>query len=272
MKHWTLDDIQWELFDSSKVDPETLKIIKAASLVEFNSSDYATYLKNIFPSDKAFCKAVDQWAKEEIQHGEVLAKWAKVADPNFDFDKSLKKFKDGYSLDLETDESIRGSRCGELISRCVVEIGTSSYYSAIKDSTQEPVLQQICQKIASDEFRHYKLFYDFMKHYIDVDELNLFKRLKVAIGRIRESEDDELAYAYYAANANENEKYDHEKFMASYLYRAYNFYRPHHFQRIVSMGFKAIGLKANDRVSNFTANTYYKFMQFRLKQYAKKAA
>ena len=47
-----------------------------------------------------------------------------------------------------------------MIARCVVESGTSSYYSAIRDATEEPVLQEIAGRIAADEYRHYKLFYD----------------------------------------------------------------------------------------------------------------
>ena len=31
MKSWTLDDIHWDRFDRAKVDPELVKIVKAAS-------------------------------------------------------------------------------------------------------------------------------------------------------------------------------------------------------------------------------------------------
>jgi len=41
---WTLDDIAWDRFDRTKVDPELLRIVKAASLVEYNGADYAQYL------------------------------------------------------------------------------------------------------------------------------------------------------------------------------------------------------------------------------------
>jgi len=54
---------------------------------------------------------------------------------------------------------VRGSRSGELIARCVVETGTSSYYTAIADATDEPLLKTYAGHIASDELRHYKLFY-----------------------------------------------------------------------------------------------------------------
>ena len=39
MSHWTLDDLPWQDFDPQKVDPETVRIVKAAGLVEFNGHD-----------------------------------------------------------------------------------------------------------------------------------------------------------------------------------------------------------------------------------------
>ena len=53
-KHWQLEDIPWERFDRAKVDADLLKVIKAASLVEYNGADYATYLCNVFSDDEAF--------------------------------------------------------------------------------------------------------------------------------------------------------------------------------------------------------------------------
>ena len=53
-RHWTLDDLPWDQFDASKVDPEVLKIVKAAAMVEYNGRDYATYLCNVFHDDPEF--------------------------------------------------------------------------------------------------------------------------------------------------------------------------------------------------------------------------
>ena len=92
---------------------------------------------------------------------------------------------------------MRGSRTGELIARCVVETGTSSYYAALGEATDEPVLKEICRRIAGDELRHYKLFYGFMKRYLAREPLGILARLKVALGRVAETGDDELPYAYF---------------------------------------------------------------------------
>ena len=83
---------------------------------------------------------------------------------------------------LDADASVRGSRTGELIARCMVETGTSSYYTALAEATEEPVLQQICRLIAADEFRHFKLFYDHMRRYLEREQIGLPRRLRIAAG------------------------------------------------------------------------------------------
>ena len=42
--HWTLDDIPWDAFDPARVDPELLRAVKAAALVEHNDDEYVSYL------------------------------------------------------------------------------------------------------------------------------------------------------------------------------------------------------------------------------------
>ena len=197
MKHWRLEHIAWDRFDPAKVDPATIPLVKAAAMVERNGTDYAIYLGRVFHDDPDFRAAADYWAEEEVQHGEALGKWAMLADPGWDYPAAFARYKAGYSLPLDAAASVRGSRTGELIARCMVETGTSSYYTALADATQEPVLGQICRHIAADEFRHFKLFYDHMRRYLGREQIGLPRRLMIAAGRITESEDDELAYAWH---------------------------------------------------------------------------
>src|SRR4029078_12521937 len=169
---WTVDEIAWDRFDAAKVDPEILRNIKAAAMVERNGGDYGIYLGRVFVDDPRFTEDVDRWATEEIQHGMALGRWAQLADPSWDFDAAFARFRAGYQLPLEATASVRGSQAGEMMARCIVETGTSSYYSALKDATEGPVLKQIRAKIAADEFRHYKLFYDHMRRCLQRDRLS----------------------------------------------------------------------------------------------------
>ncbi len=261
--HWNLDDISWERFDASKVDPELVKIVKAASMVEYNGGDYATYLCNVFPDDPEFQAAARSWAKEEVQHGAALARWAKLADDSFDFEDSFGRFRDGYKIATDANDSIRGSRSGELVARCIVEVGTSSYYASIGATTEEPVLREICRNIAADELRHYKLFYSHLRRYLEHEGIGRWKRLAVALSRIGESEDDELAYAFYAANENRDTPYNRKTCGQAYMKRAFACYRRPQVQRAVAMIFKAAGLNPQGRGASLAAHAAYGFIRLR---------
>lgn len=242
MKHWTLADIAWDQFDQTKIDRDLIPVVKTASLVERNSADYAAYLCNVFPDDPEFQEAARGWAAEEAQHGEALGRWAELADPGFDFRAAFRRFVDGYRIPVDSVASVRGSRSGELIARCVVESGTSSFYSAIRDGTEEPVLRAICHRIAGDEFRHYKLFYEYLQRYQPEERPWLLQRLKVACGRFLEVGDDELSFAYHCANEPEG-GYDRFRANEAYKRRASRYYRRAHVQRAVNMMLKASGVR-----------------------------
>lgn len=272
MKHWRLEHIAWDRFDPSKVDPATIPLVKAAAMVERNGTDYAVYLGRVFHDDPDFRAAADYWAEEEVQHGEALGRWAMLADPGWDYPAAFARYKAGYSLPLDAEASVRGSRTGELIARCMVETGTSSYYTALADATQEPVLGQICRHIAADEFRHFKLFYDHMRRYLGRERIGLPRRLMIAAGRITESEDDELAYAWHCGNEPAGTAYDRRRCIAAYMAPAIGFYRFRHVERGMGMIFKSVGLPPRGRLSDLTAKGMWRLLHWRGRRLARQAA
>ena len=268
MKHWRLEDVAWDGFDASKVDPDIVKLVKSAAMVERNGTDYAVYLCRVFREDPAFCQAADYWAVEEVQHGDALGKWAEMADPGWSFADSFQRYRDGYKLPLDADASVRGSKTGELIARCMVETGTSSYYTALADATNEPVLEQVCRLIAADEYRHFKLFLDHLRRYLDREKIGVLRRVKIALGRITESEDDELAYAFHCGNEPRDMPYLHERCIAGYMGRAMGFYRFNHIERSMGMVLKAVGLPPRGRLSAVTARLFWSILRRRRKRFA----
>lgn len=272
MKNWTLDDIEWDRFDPSKVDPEILKIVKAAAMVERNGVDYGVYLSNVFADDQEFRALAPVWAQEEVVHGMALGRWAQMADPSFDFDAAFRTFTESYKLPLDATTSVRGTRAGELMARCIVETGTSTFYAALRDASGEPALKQICAFIAADELRHYKLFYTHMRRYLAVEGLGRWGRLRVGLGRLRELEDDELACAYFAANAAPGEAYDRKRFTSEYMRRAYGIYRPGHLDRGVAMILKAAGLPANGRLRDWVTRLGYRLLRSRVAKFERASA
>lgn len=263
MKHWRIDDVAWERFDASKLDRDVVPLVKAAAMVERNGADYGVYLNRVFADDANFRQAANNWAEEEVQHGDALGRWAMLADPTWNYEMAFERYRAGYKVPLDATSSIRGSRTGELIARCIVETGTSSYYSALADAADEPVLRQICKNIAADEFRHYKLFYDHMRRYLARERIGPARRLRVALGRIGESEDDELAFAWHCGNQPQSQAFVRSACAAAYMTRAMQFYRFRHVERGVGMVFKAIGVKPRGRLSVLAAKLAWRLLHWR---------
>ena len=262
MRNWTIDDIDWDRFDAARVDPGLLASVKAAALVEANGAIYATYLRHVFADDPDFRDAASAWAAEEQRHGEALGRWASLADPAFDYAASLARFRDGYSVPVDVEASVRGTRSGELIARCVVEAGTSSLYSAIAAASDEPVLAEICRRIAADEFRHYKLFHDTLRAYLAIEKIGRWRRIWVAFARILETEDDELAFAYHCAN-HPYRAYDQARCTRAFASRVYRTYRRVHLERAVAMILKAMGIPPRGWFGRGVARAAWQLVRWR---------
>ena len=267
---WQLDDVQWTAFDRSKAEPWMIAAIKAASLVELNAPDYVAYLKRVFKdSGPQTIAAIEQWGCEESQHGRALGRWAEMADPNFKLDEAFARFRDGYKaphFDGAEGTSVRGSLRGEMIARCVVESGTASYYTAIKDATDEPVLKEIAGRIAADEYRHYKLFYETLQAQNEPD-LPFWKKASVAVGRIAESDDDELSYAFYCANVSaadmQKKPYVRALYAKAQGYATMSIYRRNHIQRLVQMVAKAIGAAPQGHLARVASAVMWNVLRLR---------
>ncbi|MBN9545048.1 MAG: ferritin-like domain-containing protein [Alphaproteobacteria bacterium] len=266
---WKLEDVRWDAFDPAAVDPTLLAAIKAAALVEYNAPDYVTYLKRVFrDAGSRTLGDIERWGAEESQHGRALGRWAETADPQFSLEDAFARFRKGYSPahfnDLDAEGSVRGSRRAEMVARCVVESGTSSYYSAIRDATDEPVLKEIAGRIAADEYRHYKLFYDTL-HRQDEPEMSFWRKLWVAVTRVRESDDDELAYAYYCANVPADQEaarpYDRATYSRLAARTGMTIYRRQHIQRLVQMVAKVVGANPHGLLANWGGALLWRVMQ-----------
>ncbi len=265
---WTLADVSWHLFDAAAVDPTLLAAIKAAALVEYNAPDYVAYLKRVFGDSAPEALGwIERWGEEERQHGQALGRWAQTADPSFNLEEAFARFRKGYSpahFAGDGAQSVRGSRRGEMIARCVVESGTSSYYSAIRDATDEPVLKEIAGRISADEYRHYKLFYEVL-HKQDEPDMSFFRKLWVAIGRVRESDDDELAYAYYCANVPVDQEmarpYNRKLYSRAAAKASMSIYRRKHIQKLVQMVAKAVGADPHGKLADWCESLLWHKMQ-----------
>lgn len=144
----------------------------------------------------------------------------------------------------------------------MVETGTNSFYSALADATEEPVLKAICRRIADDEYAHYCLFQSYMKRYLKKEDLTLVEKLCVAFSRIAETEDDELATAYWAAN-RPGEVFDRRSNSVSYAHATLKFYQSKHIAHGIEMIFGALDLNPSGILGWFAVRAAGAFIWYR---------
>ena len=92
--------------------------------------------------------------------------------------------------------------------------------------------------------------------------------MQVAWGRAAETEDDELAFAYYAANhRHDGVAYDRKTFVERYARRTFRHYRYGHMERAFAMIFKAVGLKPHGWLNRVSAAIAHKLMMVRVRRF-----
>lgn len=267
MTNWSLDTIDWDKFDASRVHPQLLALARGACLVEYNADAYTDYLRRVFADDPEIQTKFDTWGREEKRHGLAIARWVGLADPGFDFARSLAVFRAAYQqLPEEGESSVRGSRARELVARCIVECGTSSFYSALRDACREPVFNQICHLIAQDEVRHFNLFRKALESkYGPAEKLGVFSRTRVVIGRMMETSDEELSFAFRAGNFPDEpiEPRRRKEYSKDYMRRVSHLYAPEHFRLGLGLAMKAAGINASQRVRSLAGHIAHRLLRLR---------
>jgi hypothetical protein len=165
-RHWSLDDIPWGSLDRDAVaqNDAVFYLVAASSLMESATDLYTQNLIAFFADDEEIASWLeDYWLPEELQHGRALRHYVEAAWPEFPWERVRAGFIDEFRPFC--DQSLERARSLEMASRCVVEMGTASFYTGLSRSSPEPVLADVAGRIAKDEVRHYKHFYRFFRKY-----------------------------------------------------------------------------------------------------------
>jgi rubrerythrin len=181
---WRVEDLDFSRVQRERIrhDADMLPLLAASSFIEIASDTYASNLAEYFEGDAEVVTWLSEhWEKEEIQHGRALRAYVNHVWPEFDWQAAYDAFFAEYSLLCTVDE-FEPSRGLEMVARCVVETGTSTFYRAVHALTDEPVLQELVTHIRADEVRHYKHFFRYFNRY-NALEHNSRRRIVVALGR-----------------------------------------------------------------------------------------
>jgi hypothetical protein len=165
--HWCLQDLNFASIDIARTRErdDIFALVCSASLIESGSDLYTHNLVRYFAKDAEVCDWLqDHWEPEELQHGQALKAYVQHVWPEFDWNSAYADFLKQYSK-LCTAENLEPTRGQELAARCVVEMGTTTYYQALNSVCDEPVLRGLAWRIRNDELQHYGRFYRYFLKY-----------------------------------------------------------------------------------------------------------
>src|SRR6266478_7565579 len=140
--YWSLDDIAIDRIeiDCVRWQEELFLLLAGASFVETGSDLYTRNLVERFRGDAEVSSWLTKhWEPEELQHGRALRAYVNRVWPEFDWQAAFTAFLADYSRSC-TAEELERTHYLEMAARCVVEMGTATYYRAIRDISDEPVL------------------------------------------------------------------------------------------------------------------------------------
>lgn len=164
---WHWQDLDYASIDAEQVRgrDELFLLLCSASFMESGSSTYTRNLIEYFADDAQVAAWLrDQWEPEELQHGRALKAYVQHVWPEFDWDAAYAGFFSEYGQ-LCTVGELEPTRGREMAARCVVEMGTTTYYQALNAVCGEPVLRDLTWRIRTDEVQHYKHFYHYFLQY-----------------------------------------------------------------------------------------------------------
>jgi hypothetical protein len=245
---WTVEDIPYEAVDAALMRHETdlFYIITSASFIEITSDLYTRNLIEFYHGEDEIADwLANYWEPEEVQHGVALKRYVQAAWPDFDWEKAYKGFVDEYGAICKL-EYLAQNRSLEMVARCVVETGTSSFYRTLSDAVPEPVLKQITAHISADEVRHYKYFYHYFLHYRDRErpsKLAILRQLWSRGAGVK-AEDAYIAFKHAFLVRNPGAAFteaDYDKFRASFRRIGR---RAFPYEMAVKMILKPLGLSA----------------------------
>lgn len=207
-EHWKLDDIDWDNIDKSiaRKNRMTCYVVTAASFIETASDLYTANLIRHFSDPDAQSWLSIHWQHEELQHGRALRTYVETVWPELDWQYHYDRFFAEYSQ-LCTMEELEPSPALEMVARCVVEAGTSTFYTTLQNFSDEPVLRTLTGYIRQDEVNHYRYFRRFFEKYRHQEQIGRVNIMRSLYRRLTEVENEDayigLKYAWMMHHAQE---------------------------------------------------------------------
>jgi hypothetical protein len=176
----------------------------ACTMGSFLESTVAVYVENLQPffgndeEDDRWLR--DVWLLEEAEHGRLTQEYVLAIWPEFDWGRAYGAFLTRYRPRCAF-RRLRASPALEALARCVTEAEATMMYRCVARYTSDPTLRLLCQRMSTDEIRHYRYFRDLHHRYEAVERNSIVTRVRVLMNRSQLVLDEDLCLAFESLNA-----------------------------------------------------------------------
>jgi hypothetical protein len=158
---WRMDDFAWGQIDHSAVDDALIHAVTTAVFAELTTYTATERFMAAFVDDVDFSQWISIWFYEETKHPSALMRWLRLV---------------GTEIDTDALRTQRGTfpfaphPLTTLALNVIAEMQAADSYLSLAKFSSEPVLSDICTKIARDEARHASHFFRYAKHLFSISE------------------------------------------------------------------------------------------------------
>jgi len=157
--------IDWSIFDRSKLTLDNLFVVKLVTFVESYADVYTALLLDKFCTNDTMATFFQLWEREEQNHADKLVAYLHLVGlSREELHASLqrprqKKFDVPYvTTPLQANAF---TYCQELL--------TAFFYQMFRRTVKEPLLDELLTKIIADEWRHFHWYEYVMKLHLETD-------------------------------------------------------------------------------------------------------
>ena len=157
--------IDWSIFDRSKLTLDNLFVVKLVTFVESYADVYTALLLDKFCTNDTMATFFQLWEREEQNHADKLVAYLHLVGlSREELHASLqrprqKKFDVPYvTTPLQANAF---TYCQELL--------TAFFYQMFRRTVKEPLLDELLTKIIADEWRHFHWYEYVMKLHLERD-------------------------------------------------------------------------------------------------------
>jgi rubrerythrin len=164
-KHrWSFDnDVAWSEIRTDLVTQQELETLRYAALTEGFTPTYIADLLQLYCDDAEMGAFLSIQYYEEYKHFHALRRYLQANGMPITDEELMAR--------RSTRTSYR-SKLIPLLKFGLSEIFTAIFYRNLGRATKEPVLRQLCEHIAGDEYRHLNFYTAQLEHYVQTQNIS----------------------------------------------------------------------------------------------------